>query len=701
MRFKSVLMVLLMLFATAVPSLVNAAGPTLDIGSVSGTPGQQVTVPITLTNNGASIASLSVDIGFNSSQLSVPMNAANTAPLAATRGVAITVVDENGDPIKSIAQSIPSAGVLRLGISGNNNTAIGDGVVVNVKFNVAASASGTLTLTNLPGAASPAAANVVITGAPGTITLPAAATAPGTPTIGTVTAGNTQATVNFTAPASNGGSAITGYTVTSSPGGKTATGTTSPITVTDLTNGTAYTFTVTATNAKGAGPASAASNSVTPSELTPVIGAPSVTIAKTGISVTFPVTYTAATITLAPSHITVNKTGTANGTAEVSGTGTTTRTVTISGITGDGTLGISIAAGSATAGSITASPSAASSTFTVDNTLPVLAVTALANNATTSSNTLNITGTASDANGIKTVAVNGHDPATLTDGAFNTAVTLTSGANTITVVATDTAGNQKTDTRTINYDGTALVITLTSPTPADQSFTNQQSATITGTLNKPGSVAIKVGTSAPVTVATSGANNSFTTTVPVTLALGPNTISVLASDTVSPPNTATAQRSVTFDNAAPALAITDPAAAITTTYSSYKVKGTMTDNFNGAVFALSVDGVPVTPAPTVGSDGTFQQSVSFTSGKTYNITASATDLAGNATTVQRNIVFKQIGLADALRALQIAAGISQQTADDAAIDIAPLVNNVPTPDGVVDVSDAVVLLQKTVGLLSW
>ena len=79
------------------------------------------------------------------------------------------------------------------------------------------------------------------------------ATVPGAPTVGTATAGNAQATVTFTAPASNGGSPITGYTVTSAPGGLTGTGTTSPITVTGLTNGTAYTFTVKATNAIGTG----------------------------------------------------------------------------------------------------------------------------------------------------------------------------------------------------------------------------------------------------------------------------------------------------------------------------------------------------------------------------------------------------------------------------------------------------------------
>lgn len=87
---------------------------------------------------------------------------------------------------------------------------------------------------------------------------------PGAPTIGTATAGDTQASVTFTAPASTGGTTITGYTVTSSPGGFTGTGTVSPITVTGLSNGTAYTFTARTTNGVGSGSPSAASNSVTP-----------------------------------------------------------------------------------------------------------------------------------------------------------------------------------------------------------------------------------------------------------------------------------------------------------------------------------------------------------------------------------------------------------------------------------------------------
>ena len=83
------------------------------------------------------------------------------------------------------------------------------------------------------------------------------------PTIGTATAGNANASVTFTAP-SFSKLPITSYTITSNPGGFTGTGSSSPITVSGLTNGTAYTFTVTATHANGVSSASSASNSITP-----------------------------------------------------------------------------------------------------------------------------------------------------------------------------------------------------------------------------------------------------------------------------------------------------------------------------------------------------------------------------------------------------------------------------------------------------
>lgn len=84
--------------------------------------------------------------------------------------------------------------------------------------------------------------------------------APATPTIGSATAGNAQASITFT-----GVSNAASYTMTSTPGSITATGTSSPITVTGLTNETAYTFKVKSNNPFGSSAESAASNSVTPS----------------------------------------------------------------------------------------------------------------------------------------------------------------------------------------------------------------------------------------------------------------------------------------------------------------------------------------------------------------------------------------------------------------------------------------------------
>ena len=109
--------------------------------------------------------------------------------------------------------------------------------------------------------------------------------APKAPTIGTATAGDTSATVAYTAPTWVGkGSGAVTYTATSSPGSFTGTGT-SPITVSGLTNGTAYTFTVKATTSYGVtGPSSAASNSITPAASASYESIQTVTVGSGGTS---------------------------------------------------------------------------------------------------------------------------------------------------------------------------------------------------------------------------------------------------------------------------------------------------------------------------------------------------------------------------------------------------------------------------------
>lgn len=87
-------------------------------------------------------------------------------------------------------------------------------------------------------------------------------TAPGAPTLTGITAGFGTATVSFSAPTNNGGSAITAYTATCTASGQTtrsaSAGTGTTIIVQGLTVNVSYACTVSASNSVGTGSASAA-----------------------------------------------------------------------------------------------------------------------------------------------------------------------------------------------------------------------------------------------------------------------------------------------------------------------------------------------------------------------------------------------------------------------------------------------------------
>ena len=356
-------------------------------------------------------------------------------------------------------------------------------------------------------------------------------------------------------------------------------------------------------------------------------------------------------------------------------------------------------------------PTPASYTWTIDLTPPLLAVSALLDGSFTNNSTPNVSGTATDAlSGIKSVTVNGLAVNFNADGVFSAAVPLIAGANTITVVATDKAGNSTTEgPRTITYDPIAPVVTITAP--VDNSYSNVSPIVVSGAISETATVTVSVN-GAPSTATVDGA--SFTASANLTTGL--NHIEVVVTDPAK--NTGSAKRTITYDPDKPNLAITDPAQDITTPQSSYTIKGTVSDSLTAvSKLVLTMDGQTYEPTIT---EGNFQQQLNFTTAKQYPILITATDQAGNSATAPRNIIYApliasgdvnsdgKVDVFDALLTLQYAVGLIEHTPESntkylAAADVSPLdaITGKPKGDGVVNVFDALAILRKAVNLDRW
>jgi hypothetical protein len=363
-----------------------------------------------------------------------------------------------------------------------------------------------------------------------------------------------------------------------------------------------------------------------PDTIAPVVSA--FTLPATATSLTVPVSSFTATDNVAVTGYLITTSATAPAASGAGWTASAPATVTAA------------AAGSSTfygwakdaAGNVSLAKSA---TVTVasaaDTTKPALSISALADGSSTNKVTLNVSGTATDAGGLQSVTANGEVVAVNPDGSFSTALVLVAGANTVTVIATDNAGNQQIDTRTINYDPAAPILTVSSP--ADNSTSAQSLVTVSGTVNEASAVSVAVNNGTPQSAVVSG--TSFTAAV--YLVAGINTIDITATDLAG--NITSAKRTITYASTQQlSLALTYPVQDITTSKSTLTLKGTVADAQGSEVtVTIAMNGRTYTPRIY---DGAFQQRLNFTTAKLYAITITAKDEVGNTSTILRNVIYR-------------------------------------------------------------
>ncbi len=258
-----------------------------------------------------------------------------------------------------------------------------------------------------------------------------------------------------------------------------------------------------------------------------------------------------------------------------------------------------------------------------DSQLPVLAITQPLNGLITNQATVAVSGTVTDASQMQ-VTVNGKQVSVDHHNAFYALIASTEGQNTITVVATDAAGNSTKLTRTVTRDDISPTLTLSEP--ADDLVTKSNSISVKGVVHDQTTVTVQIN-GAVIPVDQAGAFSST-----VSLKEGRNILQIVATDAAK--NSTTIVRSIIRDTTPPDLDVYIPWNNITTNDSVVIVCGKVTD-CTATVLTISVNGGKSIPV-TLLCFGFFIQKVSL-SGGTNIIIITATDAAGNSTIVTRTV----------------------------------------------------------------
>jgi len=459
-----------------------------------------------------------------------------------------------------------------------------------------------------------------------TVTAPADTAAP---VVGTFTlpATSTSLTVPVTALSASDNVAVTGYLVSTSSSKPAASATgwsaSAPTSVTAAAEGS-VTFYAWAKDA--AGNVSAAKSATVqislPDTAAPVVG--TFTLPATSTSLTVPVTALSASDNVAVTGYLVS---TSSGKPAASASGWSASAPASVTAAAEGSVTFYAWAKDA-AGNVSAAKSATVTITLNTATPPTLSISTLADGTYTNQDTVNVSGNASDPDGIDSVTVNGQAVTVNADGSFSTALALVAGPNAITVVATDSFGTQQTDSRTVTYDPSAPVITVVNP--ADNSTTGQAFVVVGGTVSESCTVFVKANADTPQAASMTG--NDFSITV--YLVPGVNTIDIEATDLAG--NTASTKRTITYEVAQVSVAVTSPEQDITIGNSALNLRGTVADGVGTSTISITMDGITYNPAV---KNGRFQQRLTFDTAKQYAVAVTATDEAGNTSTVYRNVIY--------------------------------------------------------------
>ena len=333
-------------------------------------------------------------------------------------------------------------------------------------------------------------------------------------------------------------------------------------------------------------------------------------------------------------------------------------------------------------------------------TKPSLSLATLSHQSITADSVLNVGGQVSSPNGIQSVTVNGTAVEVQSSGTFSFPVKLTTGSNSITVVAADKVNQSTTLGRAVTLDETVPLLVFSSP--ADNASLATSTLTVSGTVTQSAGsisdpvsgVTYTVGDGAAFAALYSASAFSF----PVEPKAGINHLEVTATTGGGKRG----QASLTFSYQPPfSLSVTDPPKDLSTSSTTYLLKGTVADNGGAVSITVKAGAAQFTPSL---SGGAFQQQISLDQNQVWPILVTGLDGAGRSLSIQRNIiktlrVVPTFALTDMSTAGAFASGAATPTsADLSSYDVAPLVSGVPSGDGKIDVEDLVVILRKALGL---